>query len=894
MNLGDVLFHILVVLVAAKVAAEVAERIGVPAVVAEILAGVLVGPSILGLVGHDEALVVLGEIGVLLLLLNVGLEMDLGELGAVGRAAMSVAVIGVVIPFSAGAAVATAMGHGGTTAVFVGAALTATSVGITARVFGDLRALATVEARTVLGAAVADDVLGLVILTVVVRLVDEGSVSVLGVAQVVALAVGFLVVASFVGIRVAPPAVRALNRVARSPGTLVALVFAFTLGLAKLSQASGLAPIIGAFVAGIALARSPQAERIRREFTPVGHLFIPVFFLQIGIDVDVAAMLKPEVLGLAAALLAVGAVGKILAAAGALSSPGDKLLIGIGMLPRGEVGLIFAGLGLRNGILSDDLYAALLIVVLATTLATPSLLRARLRRVQSRATLPEVVMPEDGRWMTVEDGVISVHGSPPPDVGLHLVLRGARLAADARPGESLLDVASNLTRLEAIPWDTTATVELLALLREGTPRSWRFLEVTGVLDRVLPELAEAIYRRRSDPLELDPAGALRWSIVEALREMSAEDEAAVAAFERLDKPEWLILAALILDAAGSDAAPIDVGRALVRRLDLGEAAEGEVELLVGERGLMRALAQRADGLEEGRVLQLASHVARPERATALFLLTLAEGGIEGATRSRLYELHDRVQAALARPELTGEKTTTLLDFRRAGVQALASEEPDVAQRAAAGPRTWLLAHEPEVLLRHARLVQLAPPAGHVRVLALPAGPNTAVLDVAGRDQPGFLAAVTGALADGGINVLEASAATWPDGAVIETFRVQPWTSPSMPELIGAIERGLREPKPAMPIDGVRIDFDDLASPWTTICDVTAPDRPGLLHALATAFTACGLDVRSAVVTVDGPTARNRFEVTDRRGQKLDETAKRRLVATIEAGQPPKRRLARRK
>ena len=171
MSPSHVLLDILVVLVAAKLAAEVAERLRVPAVVAEILAGVLVGPSVLDLVGGDPTLQVLGELGVILLLLQVGMELDLGELGAVGRAALTVATIGVAVPMASGFGAAELLGYDAKTALFLGAALSATSVGITARVFSDLRAVTSTEARTVLGAAVADDVLGLVILTVVVRLV---------------------------------------------------------------------------------------------------------------------------------------------------------------------------------------------------------------------------------------------------------------------------------------------------------------------------------------------------------------------------------------------------------------------------------------------------------------------------------------------------------------------------------------------------------------------------------------------------------------------------------------------------------------------------------------------------------------------------------------------------
>src|SRR4051794_41114733 len=313
MNVSSVLFDILVVLIAAKLAAEVAERIGVPPVVGEILAGIAIGPSMLGLVGSaDETLRTLGEIGVILLLLEVGLEMNLGELAAVGRASLLVATVGVISPMLLGFGAMELIGTDFKTSLFVAAALTATSVGITARVFGDLRALATTEARIVLGAAVADDVMGLVVLTVVVRLVTEGSVSVLSVTGIVLVAVAFLVIGTVAGLRLAPPLFAMVERLSRSTGTLVALGLAFTLGFAEIADAAKLAPIVGAFVAGLALARSDQSERIRRELAPVGHLFIPVFFLQIGIDADVGSFVNGSVLRDAGVLLVVAVVGKLL------------------------------------------------------------------------------------------------------------------------------------------------------------------------------------------------------------------------------------------------------------------------------------------------------------------------------------------------------------------------------------------------------------------------------------------------------------------------------------------------------------------------------------------------------------------------------------------------------
>ena len=218
-DLARLLLDLLIVVAAAKVAAEIVERLGIPAVLGEIVAGIVVGPSVLDLVqlGGERgvSLGVIAEIGVLLLLVQVGMEMDLAELGRVGRASMLVAVIGVVVPFVVGTFGGIGLGWSSETAIFLGAALTATSVGITARVFGDLRALATTEARIVLGAAVADDVLGLIILTVVVKVVTGGTVTAGLVATTVLAALGFLVLSGLVGLLLVPRLLDAISRVSR-------------------------------------------------------------------------------------------------------------------------------------------------------------------------------------------------------------------------------------------------------------------------------------------------------------------------------------------------------------------------------------------------------------------------------------------------------------------------------------------------------------------------------------------------------------------------------------------------------------------------------------------------------------------------------------------------------
>ena len=299
-----------------------------PAVLGEILAGVLIGPSVLGLIeltgARGVSLGMLAEIGVLLLLLQVGMEMDLAELGKVGTASLLVAVIGVVVPFATGAGGRRWLfGQSTNTAIFIGAALTATSVGITARVFGDLRALATTEARIVLGAAVADDVLGLVILTVVVKVVTGGSVGRrhrrLHARPRGPVPAGHRASSGIFGV---PRLLDAVHRQAVSPATVTVAALAITIAFAELADAAKLAFIIGAFMAGLGLGRSRQHDRIARDLGAVGNIFIPVFFAQIGINADLEAMSKPSVLGLAAVLSVVAVIGKLVSAAGRVRHPG--------------------------------------------------------------------------------------------------------------------------------------------------------------------------------------------------------------------------------------------------------------------------------------------------------------------------------------------------------------------------------------------------------------------------------------------------------------------------------------------------------------------------------------------------------------------------------------------
>lgn len=376
---GTILISLAIILVAGKAAAELCERVGIPAVLGEILVGIAIGPSLLGFVETSDAIAVLAELGVIVLLAQVGLEIDVAELRKVGRVSLMVAAIGVIVPMISGFGVGQLLDETTNASLFLGAALAATSVGITARVFGDLRTLNTREARVVLGAAVADDVLGLVILTVITRVVETGDLDPASIGLTILVAVGFVVVSATIGLAVVPRLFRHVDAVTTSYAVVPVVATALTFALAAAADAARLAPIIGAFIAGVTLGRTEQRERIEHEFNVLAMILVPIFFVSIGLTVDVGAFADAKVIGLAALLSVVAVAAKMLAALGARGSGMDAMLVGVAMVPRGEVGLIFASIGASVGVFDDELYAVVVAVVLVTTIVAPPLLRWRIR-----------------------------------------------------------------------------------------------------------------------------------------------------------------------------------------------------------------------------------------------------------------------------------------------------------------------------------------------------------------------------------------------------------------------------------------------------------------------------------------------------------------------------------
>jgi Kef-type K+ transport system membrane component KefB len=381
MEFRELLLGLVLVWLAAKVAGEGMERIGQTAVLGELLAGVLIGPGVLGLVHESEALHALAELGVLILLFEVGLESDLDELLKAGLQASLVAVVGVILPFAAGYAVMDWFGYPPLVAVFVGATFTATSVGITARVLADLGRLQDPAANVVLGAAVVDDILGLIILAVVTGAAQTGSVSPGSVALLTGKAVVFLVVALLVGLRLAPTLIGWIGRL-RARGTLVVYSVVFAMALAAVADLIGLATIIGAFAAGLILAKTDRRAHIEERIKPVADLFVPVFFVTVGMKVE-PAMLDPcaanAQLGLALLLTGLAVASKLAAGLAVYRTGVRRWPVGVGMVPRGEVGLIFAGTGLAAGVIAADLYSALVVAVMLTTFVAPPWLKALYR-----------------------------------------------------------------------------------------------------------------------------------------------------------------------------------------------------------------------------------------------------------------------------------------------------------------------------------------------------------------------------------------------------------------------------------------------------------------------------------------------------------------------------------
>jgi Kef-type K+ transport system membrane component KefB len=415
-SIANLILSLAIILVAAKISGHFAARFGQPAVLGELAAGVLLGN--LTLVGFggleylktDTSIDMLAQLGVILLLFQVGLESTVGQMLKVGLSSLLVATMGVVGPFALGWGVGALLipEAGAYAHIFLGATLTATSVGITARVLKDLGLSQTTEARIILGAAIIDDVQGLIILAVVTGLVAAadlgGTLSYAAIGLVIVKASVFLLGSLVLGVILSPRLFSLASKL-QSGGVLLATGLAFCFTLAWTADAIGLAPIVGAFAAGLVLEELHSRDFLGRGDHSLEHLIepivsflAPVFFVMMGVQTDLRAFAEPGVLRLAAVLTLAAIAGKQLCALGVVGKGLDRLSIGIGMIPRGEVGLIFANLGLTllidgQPVITRNVFSAVVVMVIVTTSLTPPALKWSFERNATRSPRPQGSVP---------------------------------------------------------------------------------------------------------------------------------------------------------------------------------------------------------------------------------------------------------------------------------------------------------------------------------------------------------------------------------------------------------------------------------------------------------------------------------------------------------------------
>ena len=371
-----VLLTLFIMLLSAKLMAELFERLRQPAVAGEILAGVLIGPSLLNLAAPTEITSILAEIGVIFLLFNVGLETKPAAIFKVGKQAALVAVLGVVVPFLGGWLLMRAWGSNSIEALFVGTAMVATSVGITARVLSGMGLLDAPTARIILGAAVIDDILGLLVLAVVSSLA-AGTVNYLEIFTTAALAIGFTVFIALVGAPVVTRVAPSVDRLRSGHGMFV-LGVVLCLGLSVAAAYIGVAAIIGSFLAGMALAEAAEDHpNMHRQINGVTEFLVPFFLVNIGMQLRLDVFRSSSVIALCVLVTLVAVVTKLLGCGLGAFNLGIKRAaqVGMGMVPRGEVGIVVAQIGLSLVVIGPELYGIVLFMAIATTLIAPPFLK---------------------------------------------------------------------------------------------------------------------------------------------------------------------------------------------------------------------------------------------------------------------------------------------------------------------------------------------------------------------------------------------------------------------------------------------------------------------------------------------------------------------------------------
>jgi len=387
--LPHLLLVIAAVLVTARLFGAAAAKFGQPVILAELLAGMVLGGSVLGVLDPAEPVIhVLAQLGLLILLFEIGLDTDLRLLRSSAGAAITVALAGVVLSFVFGYAALTAMGVTRTAAIICATALTATSVGVSTRVLADLKRLNSLEGRVVLGAAVLDDIIGLVLLSVVGSFAVGAAITTSGVLRTASIAFGFVLVALLAGYFLVPAIFRAAHRRVFAPNTIAVTGLAFAFALAALAGMLGSAMIIGGFVAGVLLNRLDESDEILQPARTMGSLLTPLFFASVGASVSLAAFRDPRTLIITLILVLVGSAGKFAGAYMPIRFGGNRKLVGVSMIPRGEVELIVAQTGLAIGALDAGLFGAITLMVLVTALIAPLLIQVVVRKEERVLTSP--------------------------------------------------------------------------------------------------------------------------------------------------------------------------------------------------------------------------------------------------------------------------------------------------------------------------------------------------------------------------------------------------------------------------------------------------------------------------------------------------------------------------
>ncbi|BBO18223.1 sodium:proton antiporter [Candidatus Brocadia pituitae] len=391
MEVAEFFLKFLIILISAKFFAEMFAYLHLPGVLGEVTAGIILGPSLLGFVKVDAIFYLLAEIGILFLLFEVGLETDVGQVVKVGVQSFLVAITGVLLPAAAGFCISNYIFHLSLmVSLFIGGTIVATSIGITVRVLVDIKKHQTKTAKIVLGAAILDDIIGVVILAILYDFAVKGSVSVYDTAKVLGFIAAFLLIAPVIT-KLLTPLIAKASLKSRTQGTIPTIMVSLILAMAFISHKIGAPGILGSFAAGIALARrfflplgstidhySPGlAEKIEENMKPIINLFVPVFFVVVGASINLKAIDLKSVTfwQMAGFLTSAAIITKMISGIWVKGSLMTKLSTGIAMVPRGEVGLIFAEVGKKSGIFNDLVYAIIVFLVALTTLVAPVLLR---------------------------------------------------------------------------------------------------------------------------------------------------------------------------------------------------------------------------------------------------------------------------------------------------------------------------------------------------------------------------------------------------------------------------------------------------------------------------------------------------------------------------------------